>query len=298
MSAENIKGPLIKQGWLRVLLFLIFYFILAAVVSLPIAIFLIRSSQGNIDTSHLRELLNGKWLWLTLVIAAVMSVIAVFIFRKFVDRKSFNSLGLNFSGHQSDALAGLFLALSILGLGTMILYFSGHLRWTDITFDGNELFIQLGMMAIVAFYEELVFRGYILNNLMDSFSKWIALIISAILFVLFHLDNPSINIVAILNIFLAGVLLGVNYIYTKNLWFAFLLHFGWNFFEGPVLGYKVSGLSAQTLLQTEMKGDLLLTGGDFGFEGSIFSLALILIAILLLYWIYEKREQSAKFNIQ
>jgi len=153
-------------------------------------------------------------------------------------------------------------------------------------------------MAIIAFYEELVFRGYILNNLMESFNKWIALLISAILFAIFHLDNPSVNIVAVLNVFSAGVLLGVNYIYTKNLWFAFLFHFGWNFFEGPILGYKISGLNTQTLLQTELKGDVLLTGGEFGFEGSIFSLALMLITILLLYWIYEKREQSAKYNIQ
>ncbi|HTQ63312.1 MAG TPA: type II CAAX endopeptidase family protein [Puia sp.] len=298
MDAENIKRPLIKQGWLRVLLFFIFYFILVAIVSLPIAIFLIRSGEGNVDLSRLSELLNGKWLWLSLVIAAVLSIIAVFLFRKFVDRKSLASLGFDFSGHQSDALSGFFLALAILGVGTVILYFSGHLRWDDISFDGKDLFIQLGMMAIVAFYEELVFRGYILNNLMESFSKWLALIISAALFVLFHLDNPSINIIAIINIFLAGVLLGVNYIYTRNLWFAFLFHFGWNFFEGPVLGYKISGLHSQTLLQTELKGDLLLTGGDFGFEGSIFCLALILIAILLLYWTYEKREQSAKFNIQ
>ena len=173
-----------------------------------------------------------------------------------------------------------------------------HLQWTDITFSGTDLFIEFGMLLIVAFYEEIVFRGYILNNLMESFNRWVALLLSAVLFTVFHLDNPGINIIPSINIFLAGILLGINYIYTKNLWFAILFHLGWNFFQGPVLGYKISGVNLPTLLQTELKGDLLLTGGDFGFEGSFFCTGLIVIAILLLYRLYENREQTAKFNIQ
>jgi len=288
MNTIAIKRPLIKQGWLRVLLFCVFYFILIVANSIPL-IFLIKSIKGNTD--NLEQLLNGEFLWLSLLIAAVSALIAVFVFRKLIDRKSLGSMGFHISGYWSDALSGFLLALSILGIGSIILYFSKHLQWTDIIFSGRDLFIELGMLLIVAFYEEMVFRGYILNNLMESFNKWIALIISAILFTLFHIDNPSINAIPFVNIFLAGILLGINYVYTRNLWFAILFHFGWNFFQGPVLGYKISGFNLPTLLQTELKGDLLLTGGDFGFEGSIFSTGLIIIAILLLYRVYEKKKQ-------
>ncbi len=281
------QKPLIKQGWLRVLLLCVFYFILLMVASL-LVISYVKSKKGS-DIKNMSELLNGEFLWVSLLSGVVAALLAVFLFRKFIDRKTLMSLGLDLSGHANDAISGFLLAPIILGVGTIILHVSGHLQWVDITFDGNQLFIALGMVAIVAVYEEIVFRGYILNNLMQSFNKWVALIISAILFAVFHMDNPSANIIPLLNIFLAGILLGLNYVYTKNLWFAIMLHFSWDLFEGPVFGYKVSGLNLQSLLQIETKGDLLLTGGDFGFEGSIFDLALSVIAILVLYMIFEKK---------
>jgi membrane protease YdiL (CAAX protease family) len=295
MNISVAKKPLISQGWLRVLLFCVFYFLLIVANGIPL-VFLVKSMKGNAD--NIEQLLNGEFLWLTILVAAVSALIAVFLFRKFIDRKGVTGMGFDSSGYLNDAISGFVLALSILGTGTIILFFSKHLQWTDITFSGNDLFIEFGMLLIVAFYEEIVFRGYILNNLMESFNKWIALLLSAVLFTVFHLDNPSINIIPLINIFLAGILLGVNYVYTKNLWFAILFHFGWNFFQGPILGYKISGINLPTLLQTELKGDLLLTGGDFGFEGSIFCTGLAIIAILLLYRVYENREQAAKFNIQ
>jgi uncharacterized protein len=286
MAIDGSSKPLIRQGWLRVLLFCVFYFILILLSSVPLY-FIIRSIKGK--DVNVNDLVNSDFLWLSFVVAAVIGLIAVFLFRKIVDRKTFMSLGFSLTDHISDAVAGFLLAITILGIGTIILYFSGHLQWTDIEFSGRDLFIGFGMMVIVAFYEEMVFRGYILNNLMDSFNKWVALIISALLFAIFHIDNPSINIIPIINVFLAGILLGINYIYTKNLWFAILFHLGWNFFQGPVLGYKISGINLPVLLQNELKGDLLLTGGDFGFEGSVINLALTLIAILSLYGIYEKK---------
>jgi len=86
-------------------------------------------------------------------------------------------------------------------------------------------------------------------------------------------------------------LLGVNYIHTRNLWFSILFHLGWNFFQGPVLGYRVSGINFSSLLQTELNGDLIITGGEFGFEGSIVNTALCLILVLLLNRVYEKKFQ-------
>jgi membrane protease YdiL (CAAX protease family) len=295
MNSAGVKKPLIKQGWLRVLIFCIIYFALIIAGSIPMP-YIIKSMQGNAD--NLVELLNGQYLWLSIVVAVVIGLIAVLICRTILDRKSVTSLGFTFSGHIHDALAGLMMAISILGIGTMILYFSNHLKWTDITFNAQDIFIEFGLLLFVAIYEELVFRGYILSNLMESFNKWIALLVTSLLFTLFHIENPNINFIPVINVFLAGILLGINYMYTRNLWFAIFFHLGWNFFQGPVLGYKISGFNMSTFLQTELKGDLLLTGGEFGFEGSVFCTGLMLIATLLLYRAYEAREQAAKFNIQ
>jgi uncharacterized protein len=291
------KNPLIRQGWLRVLLFLIFFIliIIAASSMESVLISLIqKKSVGDLDLTSLNELMSGTYLWLAVVMNLIAALLAVFVFRKFVDRRNFFSMGFGWKGFERDAGAGFFLAPAILGLGTMILFYSGHLKWTDISFDGNNLFVELGIMMMVAMYEEIVFRGYILNNLMDSFNKWLALGISALLFTLFHLNNPGIGFIPVLNIFIAGILLGLNYVYTKNLWFAILFHLSWNFVQGPLLGYKVSGINLPTLLQTSLSGSELLTGGAFGFEGSVIALGLILIACMVMFLIFEKMPADKK----
>jgi CAAX protease family protein len=294
MTEAVIKKPLIPFGWLRVLIFALFCFLSILFVSIPVGIIIAmtRKDTGKENIADISNLMNGDFLWLSSLAGLLISLLFVFLFRKFVDRRTFASLGFSTDGYGSDAITGFFLAPAILGIGSLILFASGHLKWVDIDFNGTSLFISLGIFMMVAFTEELVFRGYILNNLMESFNKWIALAVSALLFSLAHLSADSIGFLPIANIFLAGILLGINYIYTKNLWFSFLLHLSWNFFQGPLLGYKVSGLNMQTLLQPELKGDVLLTGGNFGFEGSFFDTALMIAAILILYFIYEKKNKE------
>jgi uncharacterized protein len=289
------KAPLIKPGWLRVLLFCILYFtlVLAIVFGVALVILWLKGNPGGTPQPlGLGEPGQEKFLWLTVVGNLVISLLLVLVFRKGMDRKSFFSLGFSAKGYGSDALSGLFLAIALIGTGTLFLHTTSHLKWTDINFSGSDLFIDLGLLVMIAFTEELVFRGYILNNLMDSFNKWIALGLSALLFTLFHLDNPGISTLPAVNIFLAGILLGLNYIYTRNLWFAILFHLGWNFFQGPVLGFGVSGLNLSSLLQPELKGDLSITGGDFGFEGSVLDAALTVLAIVSLFLVYEGKHKS------
>jgi uncharacterized protein len=292
MNAENSPRPLIRQGWLRVVLFFIVYFLAVIALSVPAALLVAWFKREDISKGvsiKPADLLNGEFLWLIILIALAGTLLVVFLFRKFIDRKSILSLGFKFSRNKNDAATGFFLGPAILGLGSVILYFTGHLQWNDIIPDWRSLFLSAVVFVMVAFSEEIAFRGYILNNLMDSFNKWLALFISAILFSLFHLGNSYIGFIPLANIFLAGILLGINYIYTRNLWFGIFLHFSWNFFQGPILGFKVSGININSLLQTDLQGSLMVTGGNFGFEGSIIDMALTLISILLLYWIYEKK---------
>ena len=291
MEEVTLKKPLIPFGWLRALIFAVVYivFLFGAAI---IAGLIIVAAGNNISKEEISKLMNTDFLWLTVLSSFIISLLIVFLFRKFIDRKSFVSLGFETDGYIPDAISGLFLAPVILGLGSLMLFSSGHLKWVDIDFNATNLFISLGIFIMIAFSEEIVFRGYILNNLLQSFNKWIALGISALLFMLAHIDANSIGFLPLLNIFLAGILLGLNYVYTKNLWFAIFLHFSWNFLQGPILGFKVSGLAIQTLLQTELKGDILLTGGDFGFEGSFIDTLITIAAILILYLVYERKNKE------
>jgi uncharacterized protein len=242
----------------------------------------------------LPKLLAGNFLWLVVALEFGVSVLVVFVFRVFVDRRSFSSLGLSPDGFGSESVTGFFMGPAILGISAIGLFLSGHVKWMDIVFDGQSLAISLGSLVLAAFSEELVFRGYILGNLMESFkNKWVALAISAGLFALFHLANPGMNSLAFANLFLAGLLLGVNYIYTRNLWFSLLLHLSWNFFQGPVLGFNVSGLHLPSLLVVWTKGDFLVTGGEFGLEGSILNTAVSLTAVLVLGWAFEWKYRNS-----
>lgn len=209
--------------------------------------------------------------------------------RNFVDKQNIKSLGFQWKGYSNEAFLGFFAALALLGTGTSILVATGFISFISATFDPFPLLLEIVFMAVVAFVEELLFRGYLLNNLMQSTNKWVALAISSILFALFHEANPEVTVFAIINIFLAGLLIGLNYIFTRNLWFGIFFHFAWNYFQGPVLGYDVSGLKLTSLLQQSVLGPFLWTGGPFGFEGSLLCPLLFIAAIVVFTNAFIKR---------
>jgi membrane protease YdiL (CAAX protease family) len=297
MSDPITKSPLIRQGWLRVLLFGCAFCVITLLIAVPAILTLAGTSPDDLKGNPaqvLTSLLTGQYFWLMLVLEFVISQVSVLIFRTWIDRRKWLDLGWNMEDFAGEAITGLCLGPALLGLAAVIMFLTGHLEWTDIVWDPSSLFISLGWMAMIAFSEELVFRGYILGNLLETFqNKWIALGISAILFSAYHGANPGTHTLAFANLFLAGLLLGINYLYTKNLWFSFLLHLSWNFFQGPILGFKVGGLTFPSLLQAEPKGDLFITGGDFGLEGSMLCTLLLLAAVLILGWAFEKKYGAA-----
>jgi membrane protease YdiL (CAAX protease family) len=353
MSDQAKKNPLLKQGWLRVVLFGVCFAIITLLIAIPAVMIVTDVKKEDLQSNligTLAGLLTGDYLWLMLVLECTIALLSVWIFRKWVDRKSISSLGLEITGYGTECLIGLFMGPALLGIISMLLSLSGHLKWVDVTFDPQSLGISLGMLVLISLGEELVFRGYILGNLLDTFNpppgqqgdptrsaqqgipgqpihpanpigspqkaapgtqpgdpsqpaanpsstrslqgpagKWAALAISSLLFAGFHLTNPGMNTLAFANIFLAGILLGMNYIYTRNLWYAFLFHLSWNFVQGPILGMRVSGLNLPSLLQVETKGDSLLTGGEFGMEASVLYTAVSITAILILAWGFERK---------
>ncbi len=289
MKPNLHNKPVVQQGWLRVLLFCVFYFSLLLGAGFIWFLLHKTTAAGDEKSAGLAET-----PYLLFIADAAITIGSVWLFRKLIDRRSFESIGFAIDKNGLHAGTGFFLGIFLLCVGSCILYFSKHLAWTNITFNGNDLFIGLGLMLIISFYEEIAFRGYILNNLLESLPKWPALLISALVFALAHASNPSFSIVAAVNILLAGILLGLNYIYTRNLWFSICFHFTWNFFQGSVLGYEVSGLRLQSLLEHDVSGSDLLTGGKFGFEGSLLATALYLPAIAALAWVYQKKYGLVK----
>jgi membrane protease YdiL (CAAX protease family) len=284
--APDISSPLIKQGWLRALVFTLLFMVCALPTGMMIGM-LLMGYHDRQTTS-----IPSTVIIISLFVSSVISVLLTILFRKIIDRKSVMSLGFSWPGYQQEALTGFCLGPALLGLGTLILFAVKKLDWTNASFHASDFFIALVLMCMVALSEELVFRGYILNNLMQSMDNRSALGISAALFALAHGGNMGITSIAAINLLLGGLLLGINYIYTRNLWFGMAFHFSWNFFQGPVLGYEVSGLPLQSVLHPDLNGAWYITGVPFGFEGSLITTFLFIVALLLLFAAYEKRYEK------
>jgi membrane protease YdiL (CAAX protease family) len=280
MALQVIKPPLIKQGWIRAIALFVVYYALLLLTS-----FLASRGKDPNQTSSTSNIL-------ILFLGSVIGIALVIAFYKFIEHKPFKVQEYFPPSNKIDALVGSVLGIAILGAGTIILFFHGNIDWSGVSFKVADIFTGLILMIVIAFAEELVFRGYILANLLQSYQKWIALAASAVLFAAMHGANPGISGLALVNLLLGGFLLGINYLYTRSLWFCVALHFAWNFVQGPILGYAVSGIGLKSVLETDITGDKMFTGGSFGFEGSIVASGLILMAVLALYLVYERKYET------
>jgi uncharacterized protein len=285
-----MSTAIITRGWLRVLIFCIAY----------IMVFILGSVLYTMLLQQVQMPERVGFL-LGFVISFAFSMLTVFIFRRAIDGSTVKSLGFEYRGHEHELIIGLLLGIAMLGIESLILYFTGHLQWTDVNFIPADLLYGLVLMVLVAISEETVFRGYILQNLMLSVNRWIALAISSLLFALFHAGNPNTTWLALLNIFLSGLVIGLFYVHNRNLWFAIAFHFSWNFFLGSVLGFEVSGLPLNSLLEQSIEGPQWLTGGDFGLEGSVLDGVFSVVVFILLFMklraaSHELRAKSAQLE--
>ena len=287
--------PLIRLGWLRALLFFIASFItsqifagIGMVVALLISGFDI-STLSNQD-AIIDELNKINFLLLLKIIEFFALMFCLWLFMKFIDRKPLMSLGLKYEGFQQDFKFGLILGAGLIAIGFFSLFILGYVRVESFSFPFLDIVLYFILFVVVAFHEEIMLRGYILRSLMESMNRYLALAISSLIFMTVHLLNPNISFLGAVNLFLAGIVLGIYYVHKSNLWLPIGMHLTWNFFQGPIFGFEVSGIKSQSLIKQTVNGSDLITGGKFGFEASLF--ATVLIVVVILYLDKNYREQK------
>ena len=267
------------NGWQRVFAILIPYFLIVGIFQ---ALGMLIAGVDFMNKSHaITNTQNTIVMFFTLL----GTLAVLWLFMKYVDKEPFINLGFDLKNRKKDIVFGFLVGLFIMSFGYTILLFLDEISFVKLNINLYEIFISTLLFIFVAIAEEVMFRGYILRNLMLSFNKYIALIISSLLFALLHLGNPNMTWFSFLNISLAGVFLGLSYIYTKNLWFPIALHLSWNLFQ-TLIGFKVSGQESYSIIEINIKENNLINGGEFGFEGSILSVIFMLVFIGIIYKYY------------
>lgn len=203
-------------------------------------------------------------------------------------------LGMSLRGRGKDLLAGFGVAVLLyaVGFGTSLLM--GTVEIASVEWVPRDLLGTLLFFLLVAVTEEVMLRGFVLGRMLSAgMNRFVALFLSSALFSAMHLFNPNFALLPFVNILLAGCLLGASFLYTRNLCFPVVLHWFWNWLQGPVLGYEVSGMdSGETLLTLRLTGSDLLTGGSFGFEGSLLCTVLLVVGTLAIVAYYERRGRK------
>jgi len=245
--------------------------------------------------------LSGKWgLLFRQIQELIVYASSIYIASRWLDRRSFESLGLKV-GRQAlfDLLAGIGIVLVQLGF---IYGIMSSLGW--LTFDGfawefdapgtvlmNTLLFFV-IFLLVGWNEELLSRGYHLQTIASGLNMFCAVVISSAVFGLLHLDNPHATWVSTAGIFFAGVYQSYGYIRTRQLWLPIGLHVGWNFFEGVVFGFPVSGFDIYALTRIQVTGPVSWTGGAFGPEAGLILLPSLIVGSALIYWFTRNRKNT------
>lgn len=249
-AADRVVGPLVT-------------FVFVYLVTL----LLVRAVRG----------LPDQWGALISVIAAT----AISIF--FWERDGWN-LGLRTAPRigARELIVGVLFAVAAIGAADLLI-----VAFTDFHHTPGRGFPwwQLGGVFLPAvLHEELMFRGYPFQKLW-RWNRVIAILFVSTVFAGLHAGNRAVTALAMVNIYIAGVLLSLAWERYRRLWFPIGIHLGWNLFSGPVLGHEVSGfVSRLSVFRTVDPGAPWLTGGDFGIEGSLLMTVVEVAAVALLWW--------------
>lgn len=274
----NEREANIRAGWRMG----IFAVVLAAVTALF-------SASARLATAN-TDALPGFLVGGAVLCAALFC--STWIVAKFVERRPpFSSVGFSLNGivlrelGQGSLIGGGMMGIIFLveySLGMVTLTFKPLMFFHAVQILGASVVI----FAVGATGEELLFRGYLFQTLVEGVGRIAAVVIFALLFAVAHRRNPNVTTFSLINVGLAGVWLSIAYFKTRTLWFPIAIHFSWNFFQNHVFSFPVSGIqfSKFQLGTLAQSGPSWLTGGTFGPEGGALTTLMLAGSAAFIYF--------------
>lgn len=268
-------------------------------------------SQGEILPEYL-DTANRGWFILMMCVQNMGLILLCCGAWKIFFRRPLGQMGLRLrdggeepargSGKKgSFPLSGLLLGFGagalMISLVCGLIYLTGgaKIQWEEgIRLDG-WLLLYFIMFVFVGLGEEISFRGYGMGTLKQTGNPWILCGLTALVFGVAHSANANFTLMGCLNICLIGVFLALWVLRSGTIWQAAGFHIAWNYFQGCVFGFDVSGLEVKGMLTTVTSAPSLANGGKFGPEGSLAATAVTLAAIGVLWWNGKRRGERERF---
>ena len=251
-------------------------------------------SPGN-GTASIQEFFYHYLLYYELF--SFVIILFLFIFWvKVIEKNALSSLGFVKRNWLKYLVWGIMISLVQMGVIVLVYQVSGI-----GSFELNELSLEpiLFILGLFPFWllqggtEEVATRGWLLTRIAARTNLPLAIVISSSLFGILHMGNAGVTFLSVLNIILDGVLAGLLFIYTDSIWLVVAQHGTWNYVQGNLLGFQVSGTGADASIFSFTMGDGpdWLTGGAFGAEGSIITTLVLLVSLVIVYRLGERKER-------
>lgn len=281
MSVRHLfYGPRKLRAPWRILLFLTVSLAVAVSLSFVVGLLLPRPADR---------------LWsigISTLVATLALLTASAVMMRGVEREPLTALGLVPRDLARDWNQGAFIGGAFMAV---VIAAQAALGWLGFQTEPGGLWewlehvANLGLvLAVAAASEELLFRGYPFQVLVEGIGAWPAVVVSSALFGGIHIFNPEVDALAVINISLAGALMAAAYLRTRSLWTAIGLHWAWNWIMAAVLDLPVSGLDFDSPgYDLRERGPDLLTGGAFGPEAGLLATILVLP---LIAWVLRTRQ--------
>ena len=233
-------------------------------------------------------------------------LLVTWAFAKFLERRPpLVSVGLPLHGPLvRELVQGLLIGGGMMAIVFVTEYSLGMVVFSlkPLTFSGEaRLFCASGVIFVVgAFGEELMFRGYLFQTMIEGSGKLIAVLAFSAFFGLAHTSNPNVTFFSLVNVAFAGVWLSIAYFKTRSLWFPIGLHFSWNFMQNHICSFPVSGIqfTKYQLGVLVQSGPNWFTGGSFGPEGGALATLMLILAGAFIYYSPWIRPDDSAWSIE
>lgn len=248
------------------------------------SIMIIRVVAGKVLVSSL-NLPDEYSLLLTLFSYVIGAILYCLVVIK-LEKRNLRSIGFSKDNIPLSILKGLIIGflmfLAVVGIGLLLGQYSFK------GFDSSTLILGIPFLLgffVQSFTEEIQYRGWAMTYISKRHSVFIGFLISDLLFVFMHMSSNGISIIAMINIFIVGLLFTALFWKYDNIWVCGSAHAMWNFTQGYLFGFNVSGKEMACLFSFGQNSQSIIGGGTFGPESSLIATFVIIITlIIVLYW--------------